>query len=586
MKNLFIILSFLFSFAAFAALETDRQEQSVYNFYGPNAGFENGIKDVTANSATKTWSTTKYTGNKALKCALDTIGDYCELKLVTNPGAAANMEYGFFYKEANGTVKADVIDGSGNVVRTINPLPSVSAFQEKIAEFVAAASTSYKLRFTATSDTDTDIYIDQVRMSRYLGVGSVDLGNKQYDLTTACSGSTCITGDNSWVTVRAVAIPYKDRSNPAVWRLKGNIKGTVSGGPTDIRIYISGVVYKNISGYSQSINADVGRTVTDQYVDANTGTMGIYATGSIVNVSVDFDLELNSMPTWATDYVSEQVTRAENANQFAGITWSHANCEFTSTSASMAVMNKSNCSGTYLGQATAGTSGNSEFVVPNLNPGYYEVTLNGNISASGSTGCDFDIYDGTTEISSTGMSNSTGDNTMTGIIQYTSIQTNKIFQIRGQRTSGSGTCYLQCVPGAGGRVCNFSIKPIYPTANMPQIINSVGTNYSGVTVLNSTRVGQATDNSACTSSPCTTYNETGDWVSSVVRDGTGIYTVNINAGVFTSAPNCICIGRGVAEIVTCAVGQQSTSSVLVSTWKTSDLSSKDEPFVLQCHGVK
>jgi len=44
---------------------------------------------------------------------------------------------------------------------------------------------------------------------------------------------------------------------------------------------------------------------------------------------------------------------------------------------------------------------------------------------------------------------------------------------------------------------------------------------------------------SCTSSPCTIASQSGSWVSSITRTTTGTYVLNINSGIFASAPDCV-----------------------------------------------
>lgn len=50
--------------------------------------------------------------------------------------------------------------------------------------------------------------------------------------------------------------------------------------------------------------------------------------------------------------------------------------------------------------------------------------------------------------------------------------------------------------------------------------------------------GGASERSQCTSNPCTIYAQSGAWVTSVARNGTGDYTLNIVSGICSRAPIC------------------------------------------------
>lgn len=88
---------------------------------------------------------------------------------------------------------------------------------------------------------------------------------------------------------------------------------------------------------------------------------------------------------------------------------------------------------------------------------------------------------------------------------------------------------------------------------------------------------------ACSSSPCTTYNESGDWVSSVTRSNTGDYTVNFNSGVFSAAPVCVCSGSGNRS---CATESTTTTTARLLTYGTSGGGASDASPSVICMGPK
>lgn len=471
MKYLLIILTFLFSFVAIAALETDRQEQAVYNFYGANSGFENNLKDVTVSSATKTWDgSVKHTGNKSLKCNFDAIGDYCELKLVNNPASAMNMEYGFYYKTPSATIKAEIIDSAGNIVRVISPLPSNTAFSESILDFVAAASTTYKIRWTELATATESINIDTVHMSKNMNIGSVNLANKTYDLKTVCSGATCISGATANT---ATAIPYKDRDGN--WRAVLNIDvqvGSASGGSFSV----SGITFKTYDSLA------IGNTSTSQssyYAMAQNATSNIIwgFAGAVTQFSVAGDVSLTGKPTWATDTVSEQVVRAESANQSGSVSWSAGyhyvgitNAAYEKASTATFASDR-----TYRGSASAPANSNDlAFKVNNLNPGSYKIIFTADNFTSGTgANCIYSIYDGTNYIGTANGYIGTGYmfvNTIIGEVTYTSLQTSREFSIYAKLIGGTGTCTVGT--NSSDSIMRMSIEPVYPTANMPQIIGA------------------------------------------------------------------------------------------------------------------
>ena len=116
------------------------------------------------------------------------------------------------------------------------------------------------------------------------------LGLKQYT-----SGFT-VTGTN-WTTDRAALTPYQMQDG--TWRLRLNIRGTISVTASTLTITISGTVFHAETGHQQSVVAyngtahHYGLTVEDtgniSGVNAGNGGAWIYSG----------DVELDSKPTWA-----------------------------------------------------------------------------------------------------------------------------------------------------------------------------------------------------------------------------------------------------------------------------------------------
>lgn len=100
---------------------------------------------------------------------------------------------------------------------------------------------------------------------------------------------------------------------------------------------------------------------------------------------------------------------------------------------------------------------------------------------------------------------------------------------------------------AGQRDIHWEVYPI--TQNIPAtlLVGSVTSNSSG-----QERVERVQSATTCTSTPCTISSQSGSWVSSITRHSTGLYTVNIAAGMFSSAPTCFAqayIGTNAANYI-------------------------------------
>jgi hypothetical protein len=76
----------------------------------------------------------------------------------------------------------------------------------------------------------------------------------------------------------------------------------------------------------------------------------------------------------------------------------------------------------------------------------------------------------------------------------------------------------------------------------PTLNGSVTSNSLGAERIERISFGGAGFGTNCTASPCTINSQSGTWVSSVTRNGTGDYLINFVSGVFSARPVCTCTG--------------------------------------------
>jgi hypothetical protein len=546
-----------------------------------NGGAEYGKVNwsETGSGTLSTDTSTKLRGKASIKFVSAGSGDYVSSSAVSCK-QGPNCLVRFWYKSTSANFTATIYDGSSNLIQTL-ALPANTEFTKSELSFIAATpTTTYSLRVTDGNAGADTIYIDEGYLGTNDNIGSVNLADKQYDLT--------VTATN-WTTTRAVGIPYKTREG--AWRLRFNISGTLSitGVPT---ITISGISFK--TGLYQVATVQSGAaTGTNAYINPATGQ--VQANGS--NHTAWYfagDAELDSIPTWTVGYASEQVVRAEGTGfLFGALEWQNvANCAFTGQNAVLTDTDCNNATSVY-GQAENGAADNLEIKTSNLNANdIYKVTMygTGRIDSAGtSLQAIAAIYDGTTtkpcliaQTDSTNPGYSSGF-TCVAYFSYTSIQTTKTFQVKEINNATPLNVYAFSTALLAG----VSVENVSRKVSMPQIINSVGTKYDGQTVLNSVRIAGASDFTACTSSPCTTYAETGDWVSSVTRSSQGRYVVNFNSGIFNGTPTCTCS----AGMITGSVYPHCEFSAISSTSYTLFVTDNagtthDEAMNLICHGIK
>lgn len=621
-----LILMFLFSWVnAFALNETDRQESVIPNLYGNNAGFENGIKDITASSAVKNWSTTKHLGNKGASCTTDTTNDYCETKLVCNGDAAANLEWGFWYKTTSTTLKAEILDSSNNVVRiytsgTSSVIPANTGFTEMKLDYVAAASTCYKLRFTQTTATASTIYWDTMHVSKNLNVGtvaqsefvgSVEFGtNCQFDRSSTSLGTL---GTDATCTATAVGnVATVAGISPAVKILypKRGKYQIVATGPFVENINSDNASFAIYDGTNYGIENWIGPNGSTRFMFGSVHGGFLYATppsnlqftiaGRNENPSGSITMNDGRSPSRIEVYYFPDSTMsavvADNANQFASTSWlfSSQSSSVQSTSFTALNMTSGDSLRTNYGKAVnQATANDIALKINNLNPGTYLVMFTGIMNAFYQAGgggyCNWAIDDGTTTYFSA-QNYASANHTVTElstiakIFKYDAVSS-PTFTVKAQGSSATNIfCELTKYNGSSWNA-TLTVIPLSQPIGMPQITNLVTPNYNGQVSLAAANIGQSGNYSAvCSSSPCGVFNNFG--VSGVTRSGTGSYTASFSSGTFSQAPVCTCVGKSDAgSDRICIIQGQSSSSVLIGVYNDAGTAVDGNPSLI-CTGIK
>jgi hypothetical protein len=131
--------------------------------------------------------------------------------------------------------------------------------------------------------------------------GDVVAFKQYYGNGTSNGGDFNVTG-TGWTTIRAVAVPYK--TTDGGWRMKFNIAGNMTGSPASETLTVSGVIFKNTSGYYQAVTlaSDADGTITRAVTDPDTAGNIIISTNGVLSAArVSGDVELDSRPDWADD---------------------------------------------------------------------------------------------------------------------------------------------------------------------------------------------------------------------------------------------------------------------------------------------
>jgi hypothetical protein len=114
-----------------------------------------------------------------------------------------------------------------------------------------------------------------------------------------------VTGTN-WTTIRAIGVAYADSAG--AWRLKFNIKGSLSSAASVFQGTVTGVVFKSVGAEAQAQAISVKLTeygaadmvATENFVGTGTSIFQVSAAANFNRILVSGDVELNAEPTWAS----------------------------------------------------------------------------------------------------------------------------------------------------------------------------------------------------------------------------------------------------------------------------------------------
>lgn len=147
----------------------------------------------------------------------------------------------------------------------------------------------------------------------------------------------------------------------------------------------------------------------------------------------------------------------------------------------------------------------------------------------------------------------------------------------------AGQIYLDVTSGTGG-----SLKVIGTDGNIQALSTGSGSAVSSdgsAERIERATFGGANDVTACSSSPCTIHRQSGAWLTSVVRNGTGDYTLNIVNGMFSAPPVCIFYSRYSTTTIFPASANTSTSYNF-KNFNTNTSTYVDTAMDLICMGPK
>lgn len=188
-----------------------------------------------------------------------------------------------------------------------------------------------------------------------------------------------------------------------------------------------------------------------------------------------------------------------------------------------------------------------------------------------------------TSIASTGAGNEVPFH-ICGIEPVTSVGTAVTIKLQGQVNAASTMTLTRA--SSQSNVIEWFIMPISQNMPAPIVVGSVSSTTAGQEHIERASVGgvgSMNAPTACGSSPCTIYTQSGSWLTSVSRSSAGVYTLNIAASEFSAAPSCV-FSNGTSQI---AISSGATStSIPLATFTQATSTPADSTFNVICMGPR
>jgi hypothetical protein len=514
--------------------------------YYTNFVINESAKKNTANTVTSNATVARGTTNKIDNVASFTVdasaqNGYVEFTLGTvyDPATSGNCEFKGVFKGDGTLYRAQIVDGSGNLLNQTRALTNETSWRPFSVTYPCAASGSRKVRITQTEAGTAPAF--SVGKLYYGQITNLQAGVPNNVFTAQVSSAGAVSAENEDF-------------------ISGNISYS---SPLYTLTYTSG---KFSSSPTCTLQLTPGEgSYYSSFVVTRSSTQLVYGFRNSSGTGTQVSHDLICTRSSTTDFIQPAIT----ADQ-----WDFGETPYTPVitglgSGSATTIASYSRNGSYINiciqitkDATNGTG--SSIVEATLPTG---ITVN----TSGWTG---GVKFGT------GWSSINSSNVALAIDSAY----NKLYFYFGSAvTVGSSYTSSSTTRGCIMFPASQNGTPWTTNQNAPQLVGSVTSNSSSALRIESLYV-----NVSCTSTPCTTSTSMGTqgWFSSVSRNSTGNYTVNIKSGVFRIAP--ICFGNantgGSGSDSTVALDTASTTSQIVYTRNAGTFT--DLTFFLTCIGPR
>lgn len=598
-----------------------------------NPGFENftygwtasGGATKTANSTAKGEGTYGYDwdSNGAAQTLLSTAYTV-EPQLYGKNGLAY---CGFKTPSGTATHTISVNDGSSDLVTAQTITTSSTQFVKMALNFIFPSSGSVKIKITSVNANEPEIYIDSCYLGEASNLSQVSQGSLvasgYFPTTGSCTVTRANTALGGFGTTAACPGPTVETNNGP-----GTLQTTDVDLPTKFTInnlppgtYTVGFNFPIFNGTSTrgafAINdgtttfgqmgtwvtaagapTTVIGNITYSGAPANR-TFELYTSSASNTTSLDITASNQQVYFWVVRNPNSSqtaVTTDQSASIWTG--YHDSTCSWARTNTALGDPTAdTTCALTELkninmGTVTSALSGSDKLpgivFTPSKANSCYLVTASSvlqgaTLAAMEAVGLTFDggsTWAGGTVSFRNPVANHSVPFTLSGVVcpTTTSAVTAKL-----QTGASSGAVTIDQETTPVTQIITWSVVNISQSLPAPVIVNSVVSASSGVEATNRLKIG-----SVCSSSPCTITSQSGDWISSVTRSATGIYTVNFKSGYFSLAPTCNITANNGSNyfFANGNSGFPSTTSWTFHTISSSGPGDADSAFDIICMGPK
>ena len=605
MKKILSILALLVSPMAMGAVsESDRALITPRNIM-ENPGFERSTTKWTASGGTFATTTTAAnvgTGTAAGAWDSSAAAQTLTSSAVTIPAGmfGSNASMSCRIQTPSGTATHNIIAFDGTTELTSTAVPSSTSYTVVTTNFVMPSSGTIAVRLKSVNANEPNINIDDCIIGLAENIGSSQIDVPMVSYTPTFTGLGTPTG---------ISCQHGRRSDHAIIRCTAT-SGTITATSVTVTLPTGLTVDTNKVSASNTI---VGTLIFN--ASGANGTSTIYAVGGastlgfgLQNATNNTGVSATNGTVWASTslfsfYADVPITQYNEQTSYRAdtyaLSWSgyHTTASATWSRTNTAYGDPTNTGTPVLTERTNRNFGTVVTNASNLpgitftppRSGRYYVCGSPNMRTSGAANlaAGFRLWDGTTTITEGQISME-----LNGLVSQIAL-----CGIYNAASGSSVDITLQSKVSANSVVIDgsnssssiewsiFALDQGFPA---PVLVGSVTSNSSVGERLERISFGGATEGTnVCTSTPCTIYRQSGSWVTSVTRNSTGIYTVNVAAGIFSSAPTCtMSVGGVVSDAFGFVAAASTTSSVVVKTASNGSFTATDGSVTLTCMGPK